>query len=102
MCHALGEVVAGFGKNFFATFQYNVVTFGFVFTWLVVVYWQPVIVLALAGLGVPPGYVAVEKAALAVVLSVLGWAIPYARLGFPVYLAAFYPLTVLVNALIAA
>ncbi len=60
------------------------------------------IVLALAGLGVPPGHFPVEKAALAVVLSILSWAIPYARLGFPVYRAAFYPLTVLVNALIAA
>lgn len=102
MYRSLGEVVAGFSKNFFAAFQYNVVTFGFVFTWLVVVYWQPILVLVLAGLGVPIGYFPAEKAAAAILLSVLGWLIPYVRLRFPVYLALFYPLTVLFNAVIAA
>jgi chlorobactene glucosyltransferase len=101
MYRSLSQVIAGFSKNYFAAFRYNLLTYGFVFTWLMMVFWEPLVVLILNLSGVKVNYFPIQKAGLAAGLSLLIWALVYARLKFPVYLALFYPLTVLFNTLIA-
>ncbi|MFN7035247.1 MAG: glycosyltransferase [Bellilinea sp.] len=101
MYRSLTQVIAGFSKNYFAAFRYNFLSYAFVFIWLMVVFWEPIIVLFLNQAGMKVDYFPVQKAALAAGFSLLIWGLVYARLKFPVYLAIFYPLTVLFNTLIA-
>lgn len=101
MYHSLRQVIEGFSKNYFAAFRYNLLIYGFVFTWLFIVFWEPLIVLLLHSIGLRPEYFPLEKAGLATALSLFIWGLVYARLKFPLYLALFYPLTVLLNSLIA-
>ncbi len=101
MYHSLREVIEGFSKNYFAAFRYNLLSYGFVFTWLLLVFWEPLIVLFLNLAGLKVNYFPVQKAVLAAGLSLFIWGFVYVRLKFPVYLALFYPLTVLLNTLIA-
>ncbi|GIV65992.1 MAG: glycosyltransferase [Chloroflexota bacterium] len=101
MYHSLSQVINGFSKNYFAAFRYNLLTYSFVFTWLMVVFWEPLVVLFFSLSGIKVNYFPIEKAGLATGLSLLIWGLVYARLKFPVYLAFFYPLTVLFNTLIA-
>lgn len=101
MYHSFRQVIEGFSKNFFAAFRYNLFTFAFVFLWLMVAFWEPLFVLFLHSLGYSVAYFPFTKAVWAVVLSLIVWVMVYARLKFPIYLALFYPLTVLFNSLVA-
>jgi hypothetical protein len=66
----------------------------FVFTWLSVMFWLPLVVLVLSWFGLAPQ---AQPAALAVCigLSLLVWLIPFRWLGFDVRLALLYPLILL-------
>lgn len=101
MYHSVKQVIEGFSKNYFAAFRYNLLSYGFVFTWLMVVYWEPLMVLLLVGTGFEVDYFPIQKAWLAAGLSLFIWVLVYARLKFPVFLAVFYPFTILLNSLIA-
>lgn len=101
MYHSLKQVIEGFSKNYFAAFRYNLFTYGFVFTWLMVVYWEPLMVLLLSVTGFEVDYFPIQKAWVAAGLSLFVWVLVYARLKFPVFLAVFYPFTILFNSLIA-
>lgn len=101
MYHSVKQVIEGFSKNYFAAFRYNLLSYGFVFTWLMLVYWEPLIVLLLNGAGIGIDYFPTPKAMLAVGLSLFIWVLVYARLKFPVFLALVYPFTILSNSLIA-
>jgi chlorobactene glucosyltransferase len=96
MYHSTQEAIDGFTKNLFAVFGYRLVPFLFAFLWLLVMFWEPLIVLAMliGGKGYlsPPGSIA---ACLA--LAVLVWLIPYVNLGIPFGLAFLYPFTILAN-----
>lgn len=85
----------GLSKNLFAIFGNRIPPFLFVWTWLAIVFWQPLIILALviAGADVLPLFVG--QALIAVVGAVLLWDIIYRRFGFPRYLVALYPVTIL-------
>lgn len=86
----------GFAKNLFAAFDFHLLGFLFVFLWLAIMFWEPLIVLALSVLGrVPlarPG-----ELGICIGLSLLIWLIPYIELGIPPVLAYLYPLTLLAN-----
>jgi len=101
MYHNLREVIQGFGKNFSATIGNNTLLFALIWTWLAYAFLEPVVLLALWAAGVPfaPGTTAL--AGLAVLISLLLWAISDRRFGFPVYRALLYPLTMLISAAIA-
>ncbi len=54
MYHGGREAFDGFAKNFFAAFDFRLLSFSFVFFWLAVIFWEPLIVLTLWVLGRAP------------------------------------------------
>lgn len=96
------EVCDGFTKNLLAGFGYNVPLFILVWVCLGVLFWEPLTLLALRGVGVPISASSIFLAIGAVALSLLLWVIPYWRFGFPLWLACLYPVTVLLAAIIAS
>jgi chlorobactene glucosyltransferase len=96
MYHGNRAAINGFSKNLFAVFDFRLLGFLFAFLWLVVMFWEPLIVLVLSTFGWAPQAQA-EELAICVGLSLLTWLIPYLELGFPPSLALLYPLTMLVN-----
>jgi chlorobactene glucosyltransferase len=100
MYHSSQEAIAGFTKNLFAAFDYRLLPFLFAFIWLLVMFWQPLIVLALIISGLvthaqPTAIVACLG------LSMLLWSIPYREMRIPFFLAFLYPFTILANTGIA-
>jgi chlorobactene glucosyltransferase len=94
MYHGSRAALNGFAKNLFAAFDFAVLRFLFVFIWLAVMFWEPLVVLALLVLGRAPQARA-DELAVCVGLSLLLWLIPYFELGIPVSLALLYPITLL-------
>jgi chlorobactene glucosyltransferase len=100
MYHSSQEAVAGFTKNLFAAFDYRLLPFLFAFIWLMVVFWEPLIVLTLMISGkVTQAQPTAVVACLAV--SILLWLIPYGEMSIPFFLAFLYPLTILANIVVA-
>ena len=86
----------GFSKNLFAAFDFRLLSFTFVFIWLAVMFWEPLVVLALMALGQAP-HARAGELGVCIGLSLLLWIIPYVELGVPFYLALLYPLNILAN-----
>lgn len=94
MYRGFREAWNGFSKNLYAAFDYNAALLLFVWTYLLVVAWEPILALVAAGLGVLPPMFAVGPAAVAVAEMFALWAIACARFKFPLYLALFYPVSI--------
>jgi chlorobactene glucosyltransferase len=94
------EVISGFVKNLFAAFEFRMLPFSFVFMWLAVMFWEPLIILILLVLGRAPQARA-EELVICVALSLLLWLLPYSELGIYNKLAFLYPITILANELVA-
>jgi len=94
-------VYEGFSKNLLAAFGYNVPLFVFVWLWLGIVFWEPLIVIILGVIGVSMPVLSPVLAAAAIALSLLLWALSHRRFGFPLYLSFFYPLSMLLVNIIA-
>jgi chlorobactene glucosyltransferase len=92
--------VQGFVKNLFAAFDLRLLPFLFVFAWLAVMFWEPLIVLVLHLLGQAPLARPVALAAC-IGLSFLLWLVPYVELRLPPALAFLYPVTLLANEVVA-
>ena len=90
------EAVNGFTKNLFAAFDFHLLPFLFVFIWLAVMFWEPIIVLLVSLFGHAPQARADELIAC-LGLSLLLWLVPYADLRIPLGLAFLYPFTILSN-----
>jgi len=95
------ESVEGLVKSLFPFFNSNLPFFVFVWVWLVVVFWQPVIVLALLAAGAPVAPVYIALASFSVGLSLVIWGLFYRRFGFPGYLTFLYGLTQIVVSSVA-
>lgn len=95
------QVYEGFGKSLFAIFEYKVLVFVFIWLWLGVVFWEPLIVLVLGMTGAPVSRLSLGLAVTAVAGSLLLWGITHWRFRFPLYLALFYPVTMLLAVTIA-
>jgi len=96
MYYSSREAFDGFTKNLFAAFDYRLLPFLFAFIWLMVMFWEPLIVLALMVSGrVTQAYPTAVAASLA--LSILLWLIPYIEMRIPFLLAFLYPFTILAN-----
>jgi chlorobactene glucosyltransferase len=96
MYHSSREALDGFTKNLFAAFDYRLLPFLFAFTWLVVMFWEPLIVLGLMVSGLAPQ--AQPTAVVAcLALSMLLWLIPYSEMRIRFFLAFLYPFTILAN-----
>jgi chlorobactene glucosyltransferase len=96
MYHSSREAVEGFTKNLFAAFDYRLLPFLFAFIWLLVMFWEPLIVLALMVSGrVTQAQPTAVVTCLA--LSILLWLIPYIEMSIPFFLAFLFPFTILAN-----
>jgi chlorobactene glucosyltransferase len=100
MYHGSQEAFDGFGKNLFAAFDFRLLGFLFAFLWLAVMFWEPLIILALSVFGQAP-HARLDELAACIGLSFLLWLIPYLQLGIPASLAFLYPLTLLANEVVA-
>jgi chlorobactene glucosyltransferase len=88
------EAFEGFAKNYFAAFGFRVLPFLFVFSWLSVMFWAPLGLLAFWAAGtVMDMPFAVSELLACVALSLLLWLVPYYYLRVPAWLALLYPLT---------
>jgi chlorobactene glucosyltransferase len=101
MYHNAGEVYEGLSKNLLAAFGYLVPAFLFVWLWLGLVFWQPLVVLGLAGLGMDLSPTSLLLAGAAVAASLLLWGLSTWRFGFPLWLAPLYPVSVLLTVWLA-
>ena len=95
MYHNAREVHEGLSKNLLAAFGYLVPAFLFVWLWLGFVFWQPLVILGLSGLGVDITPESILLAIAAVAASLLLWGLTYWRFGFDLWLVPLYPLSVL-------
>jgi len=96
MYHSSREAIDGFTKNLFAAFDYRLLPFLFAFIWLMVMFWEPLIVLALMISGL---VTQVQPTAIVacLALSILLWLIPFSEMSIPFFLAFLYPFTILAN-----
>lgn len=96
MYHSTQEAIDGFTKNLFAVFDYRLLPFFFVFIWLFVMFWEPLVVLVVSLFGWLPQ---TQQSAIVpcLVLSILLWLIPYFEMRIPFFLAFLYPFTILAN-----
>jgi len=90
----------GFVKNLFAAFNFRFLPFAFVFAWLGVMFWVPLIVTILS-LAEPQLYGNGFLAGICLALSLLIWWLPYHDLKLPAYLALLFPITTLANIFVA-
>ena len=101
MYHNFSQVYQGLSKNLFATFEYKIPQFLFVWIWLGIVFWGPLVTLAmgLAGVQFPP--YSLLLASIAVGMALLLWGVTHWRFAFPLYLTSLYPITILLSVIIA-
>ncbi len=96
MYYSSREAIDGFTKNLFAAFDYHLIPFLFAFIWLLVMFWEPLVVVALmiSG-GAHQAQLTAMVACLA--LSIILWLIPYGEMRIPFFLSFLYPFTILAN-----
>ncbi len=100
MYHESREAVHGFSKNLFAAFDFRLLIYLFVFLWLLILFWWPLIVLVAFSIGQAPT-AHLNELIVCIGLSLLLWIIPYTEIGVPFYMGLLYPVTILVNVGIA-
>ena len=87
---------AGLTRSLFAFFTQNVPLYIFAWTWIGIVFLEPIAMLILHGLGFRPSFFPASLAWIAVLEATLLFLLIYARFRFPIYLALFYPLHIIV------
>ena len=85
---------AGLTRSLFAFFTNNVLLYVFAWTWIGIVFLEPILILALHALGFQPAFFPASLAWIAVLEAALLFLLIYLRFRFPVYLTLFYPLNV--------
>jgi len=88
------EAIKGFTKNLFAAFDFRLIPFLFVFIWIAVMFWEPLIVMMFKIVGKTP-HTQVDYLMVCIGLSLILWLIPYLYMGVPIGLALLYPVTIL-------
>jgi chlorobactene glucosyltransferase len=101
MYTSFGQAFQGVSKNLFPAFDYRLLPFIFVWTWLGVVFLEPLVVLVTAVLGGPLPPSAIRMAGLAGALALLLWSLALGRLRFPRWIALAYPLIMALAVMIA-
>ena len=94
------EAINGFAKNLFAAFDFRLIPFLFVFLWLGIMFWEPLIVLMFVVLG-KTIHVQASSLAICLGLSLMLWLFPYIYMRVPIGLAFLYPITILAIVLVA-
>jgi chlorobactene glucosyltransferase len=95
------EALEGLIKNLFPFFGHNIPFHMFVWIWLIIVFWQPIVTLILlaAGVTIAPKYLIPSLFNLG--LSLVIWGIFYRRFKFHFYLTFLYPITQVVVSTVA-
>lgn len=86
----------GLTRSLFAFFTNNVPLYIFAWTWIGIVFLEPIVILILHGLGFRTAFFPAALAWAAVVEAILLFLLIYLRFRFPVYMVLFYPLTITV------
>lgn len=94
------EAFSGFTKNFFAAFGFRLLPYLFVFIWLAVMFWAPLIVGTLSVFG-GAAQARLSDLFICIGLSILLWSIPNREMGLPLGLGLLYPATILANEVVA-
>ena len=94
------EAYDGFAKNLFATFDFHLGIFLFVYLWLGALFLEPLIILLAKLFGLFPSASYIELA-ICIGLSVLIWCITYWELKLPIILSFIYPITMIANEIVA-
>ena len=94
------ETFHGLEKNLFAAFGFRLLPFLFVFLWLAVMFWEPLIILGLWFFDRAP-LAQANALAACIGMSLLLWLVPYLELGIPFHLVFLYPITLLANEVVA-
>ncbi|MHB8132656.1 MAG: glycosyltransferase family 2 protein [Anaerolineaceae bacterium] len=100
MYHNSREAFEGFTKNLFAAFDFRVLLYLFVFLWLAILFWVPLIVLIVSLLGFSP-YSNIHHLQICLGLSLLLWLVPYLEFGIPLYMTLLFPVTIVANEIVA-
>ena len=90
------EAFDGLVKNLFPFFGYNIPFFLFVWFWLIIVFWQPIIALIAFAFGFVNLDIYVVYACAGIALAIIVWGSFYIRFKFPLYLTFVYPITQIV------
>jgi chlorobactene glucosyltransferase len=97
MYHGFGEAVDGFTKNLFALFGYRVLVALFVWFWLILVTWHPIVTASvLAGLHDFGAQFVVSLVTIAVAAGT--WLLISLKFRMPWYLFVFHPVTMTIAA----
>jgi chlorobactene glucosyltransferase len=94
------EAFNGFAKNLFATFDFHLSLFLFVYIWLAVLFLEPLIVLVFLTLG-QAQTAHITELVVCIGLSLLLWLVPNIEMGVPFLLGLIYPITILANEVVA-
>lgn len=100
MYHGSREALNGFSKNLFAAFDYHLAFFLFVYVWLGILFWEPLILLLARVFGHAQS-THFGELIVCMSLSLLVWLMPYFEIGVPLLLVFFYPVTILANEVVA-
>jgi chlorobactene glucosyltransferase len=96
MYHGSREAFDGFSKNLFASFDFHMAAFLFVYIWLAMVFLEPLIVLTALALG-HAETAKLSELIICIGLSWLLWLVAYLETKIPLYLGILYPVTILAN-----
>jgi chlorobactene glucosyltransferase len=100
MYHSGQAAYSGLCKNLFAGFGSRLIPYLFVWVWLVILFLKPPAMLVLSALGLAPGaHVTLLLCCIGTALAL--WLIVYWCLGYPLYLALLYPITLVVVEFVA-
>ena len=94
------EAINGFAKNLFAAFDFRLLPFLFIFIWITVMFWEPLVVLMFMIFEKIP-HIQASYLFICLVLSLILWLLPYLYMGVPFGLALLYPVTILAIVLVA-
>lgn len=95
------EASEGLIKNLFPFFGNNIPYFIFVWIWLIIVFWQPLVTLIMLGAGVTIEAKYLIPSFYNLGLSLVIWGIFYKRFKFRFYLTFLYPITQIVISTVA-
>jgi chlorobactene glucosyltransferase len=102
MYHTLAEAWDGFSKSLFGAFHYNLPAFAFVWAWMLLVFWQPWIGLALSLSGHPLKGFSSPLAILTILIQMGLWTVTALRFRSSLLQIPLHPLTVAFFAAAAA
>lgn len=99
MYHSFREAFNGFGKNYFAIFNYKILVSLFVWVWLMLIAWAPLLTLCIQlqnGAILFHGDWHIDLSLLIVLLQMILWLIPVIKFQLPWMTVLFYPVIIFI------